>query len=326
MRSSGFQAMERYPIAIQAISVIIRYPDIQRNKLIIANGPLAGTGISSCGRLSIGEKSPLTGDIKESNAGGTTANHLAQWGIRGIVLEGVANATHILVIGDKVKLVKIPELFELTTSELSSLQEKYGSRASIICIGPAGDNKLSAAGIAVTDKGGMPCRYAGRGGLGAVMGSKRLKAVVILEPSANRIIISNRSLFREKAKELHKRIRNNPVTGKSFPEYGTLFALNLVQELGGLPTRNFREGRFEGAVNISSEALRDLIIKRGGKGKTAHSCMRGCVVQCSNIVPDEKGEVLVSPLEYETVGLMGSNLGIDSIDNISRFNKECNEV
>ena len=303
------------------------HPFSLKNKLIFARGPLAGTGVSSCGRLSVGGKSPLTGGIKESNAGGTAGSYLANWGIRGIIFEGGVSTPHILVIGNEIKLVKEPELFGLSTTETTQLcQEKYGKDCSIVCIGPAGDNKLSAAGVAVTDRDGRPGRYAGRGGLGGVMGSKGLKAIVIKKALKRKKTFYDEEAFKEARKKLHEAIRTHPVTGKEFPLFGTASIVNKVQGFGALPTFNFRKGQFEGAENLSGETLRDLILKRGGKGKTAHSCMAGCLVQCSNVFADEKGEIVVSPLEYETIGMMGSNLGISSLDDVAFFNSKCNEL
>ncbi len=304
------------------------HPLEKENKLIITNGPLAGTGVSSCGRLSIGGKSPLTEGIKESNAGGMAAGYLAKWGISGIIIEGKSSFLSTLLIGEGIRLIQSQELQGLKTSEVAATcKERYGKEVSVICIGPVGEYRMLAAGIAVTDAEGRPSRFAGRGGLGAVMGSKGLKAIVIQKPPSNRKVrIANEDLFKQTRKHFHEIVRKNPVTGQNFPEYGTASAVSIVQELGGLPTHNFKNGRFKDADKLSGESLRDLILQRGGKGKTTHSCMAGCIVRCSNVFPDQNGNFLVSPLEYETIAIMGANLGISSLDDIASFNSECNEL
>ena len=109
-------------------------------------------------------------------------------------------------------------------------------------------------------------------------------------------------------------------------DYGTASTVMLTQNLGGLPTRNFSEGRFDGAEALSGEALRDLILARGGVGTPTEACMAGCVIQCSNILPDAEGGLAVAPLEFETLGLCGSNLGLDSLDAIARINRLCNDL
>jgi aldehyde:ferredoxin oxidoreductase len=304
------------------------HPLAQENKLIITGGPLAGTGASSCGRLSIGAKSPLTGGIKEANAGGMAATYLAKWGIHGIIVEGEATALSTLIIGEDVELITSPELQGLRTGEIvRHYCEICGQKTSVICIGPVGEYRMLAAGIAVTDVEGRPSRFAARGGLGAVMGSKNLKAIAIRRPPRERKVdICNEDVYKQLKKKFHEILRKHPVTGESFPKFGTASVVSYVQELGGLPTKNFTKGRFEGAEMLSGEALRELILQRGGQGKTAHSCMAGCLVMCSNVFPDKSGQVLVSPLEYETIGIMGPNLGIGSLDDIAALNRECNEL
>jgi len=297
------------------------------NKLVIAPGLLGGTTLSSSGRISIGAKSPLTGGIKESNGGGNTAQKLAKMGFKAIIVEGLAENDKFLLVIEKTgaHLVPAGDCASLGTYKLvEKLRETYHGKAGIIAIGPAGEMSLAAAGITNTDKDGNPSRYCGRGGLGAVMGSKGLKAIILDDRNVDNVNYDNESEFKRLASELNKNLQDNNVV-KTYRKYGTPAILDLVQELGGLPTKNFSQGKFDRADKISGEAMYDTIIARGGKGKPSHSCMPGCLIGCSSIYPDSNGEVLVAPLEYETIGLMGSNLVIDDLDAIARMNYLCND-
>jgi len=299
------------------------------NKLVIACGLLAGTSVSSTGRISIGAKSPLTGGIKEANGGGNAANKMAKLGLRGIILEGISHQDdwYLLYINaNEYRLEKAIYLKGKGTFEKTKiLKEKYGSTIGLILIGPAGEKLLVSSGITNTDPEGMPTRYCARGGLGAVMGSKKILAIVLDDKNVPTLTPKNKEKFREKVKEYNSLIRKTPQTAEVFPKYGTSAVVDLVNALGALPTRNFSNGVFEGAPKINGEALYQTIIKRGGKGKLNHSCMTGCIIQCSNVFPDSKGNTMVSPLEYETIGMVGSNCGIDNLDTIANINHICND-
>ena len=113
---------------------------------------------------------------------------------------------------------------------------------------------------------------------------------------------------------------------KSYADYGTAGMAAMCNGFGGLPTRNFSAGQFEAVEAISGDALRDLLLRRGGESETTHACMAGCTIRCSNVFGGEDGKAIVSPLEYETIGLMGSNLGIADLDVIARLNWEANDL
>ena len=297
------------------------------NPLLLVTGPLAGFNLSSADRLSVGAKSPLTGGIKEANAGGTMARQLASRGYKALVIEGRAESgTYLLSIGEQARLLFRPDLAGKGPSQLAEqLQQEFGSDISLACVGPAGEMGFLSAGIAVTDTEGRPSRYAGRGGLGAVMGKKGLKAIVVEKGSGTKKI-ADEDTFRRLRKTWHELIVSNPVTGEDYPKYGTANMMKTVRWLGALPTRNFRQGDFAGADALSGEALRNLILARGGQGKTTHSCCVGCIVRCSNVFAGADGREVVSPLEYETIAMFGSNLEIDSLDWIARFNYICNDL
>lgn len=299
------------------------------NKLVMAPGILGGTTLSSSGRLSIGAKSPLTGGIKESNAGGVNGQKLAKLGISALVIEGAAaDGPYLLFLSaEGGRLVPAADLKGMGNYALiAELARRYGGRAGIISIGPAGEMCLAGAAIANTDRDGVPSRFNGRGGLGAVMGSKGLKAVVIGDSGASKeIIIKDKETFGRVAKELHGDLLSNPVI-QGYTKYGTPGILTMLNELGALPTFNFREGSFDGANRIGGEAVYNLIQERGGEGNPSHACMNGCVIKCSNIFPGPDGKAIVSPLEFETLGLLGSNCGIADLDAIARLNWLCNDL
>jgi aldehyde:ferredoxin oxidoreductase len=186
--------------------------------------------------------------------------------------------------------------------------------------------KLRAAGIQNIDLDKSPSRIAARGGMGAVMGSKGIKAIVIDTDSGQQPSIFNEKAFKDARKRFTTALINHPQT-TSYADYGTAAMANMCNGFGGLPTRNFSEGTFEHVEKIGGEQLRSTLLERGGVAKTTHACMAGCAIRCSNVYSDKSGsQVVVAPVEYETIGLMGSNLGIDSLDVIAQMNREANDL
>jgi len=300
------------------------------NKLVFAPGVLTGTVAPSSGRTSVGAKSPLTGGIKESNAGGVPGQKLAKLGIQALVIEG-APSDHawsvIEIDAGGVRIVSGKDYAGLGCYELNQrLAEKYGN-VGIIAIGPAGEMRLSGAGISMNDMENGPGRYAGRGGLGAVMGSKGVKAIVVDDADAPGVTYADEAAFRAAATRFAKDVLlKHPVTSEALPTYGTAVLINIINEAGGLPTRNFRRGRFEGAEKVSGEMIAEMVKKRGGKGKTGHPCHPGCVIRCSNVYPDENGDEIVACLEYESDWALGPNCGIDDLDAVARLVRACNDL
>jgi aldehyde:ferredoxin oxidoreductase len=298
----------------------------RENKLIFANGLLTGTNVSSASRIAIGAKSPLTGGIKESNGGGITAMWLASLGIKALVVEDIPEEDewyYIRINKDNCSLEPAGEYKGMGTFEFcEKMLDKYPDCA-VTCIGQAGERLYNIAGIATMDKEKKPNRYSGRGGLGAVMGSKKLKGIVVEEKGT--VEIKNKEKYNEILKEYSEVVLNAP-TSVSYKTLGTAATVRTTNDLTGLPVTNFKGAKFEHAEEISGESLHRLIKERGGEGKTAHACMPGCIIQCSNVVPDEEGKTIVSPLEYETIGLMGSNLGIGDLDTIAKLNVVCNDL
>jgi len=297
------------------------------NKLVFVTGLLSGTGAPNAGRMSLGAKSPLTGTAKESNVGGTMGTKLGRLGIRGIIVEGLPQkvASYVIkVTGKGLTVEEMPELKGLDIYDtVAKLQEKFGMKVAIGCIGTAGENKMASACVGFTDMEGAPTRQAGRGGLGAVMGSKGIKAIVADDSGTKMVAFADEVAFRAGAKKLANALLTHPVTSQALPAYGTDVLVNILSEAGGLPTRNFSTGRFEGANNIGGETLAATIAERGGK--VGHSCSPGCIIRCSQIYKDKKGEVLTGGFEYETCWAFGAGLGIDNLDDIALMNRLCDD-
>ena len=301
------------------------------NPLVFAAGALAGWGISDAGRLSVGAKSPLTGGIKESNTGGDVGDRLANLGYRGLIVTGALPSDvppMVLVIdggdADPVRFVSAPDYRGLWLEATAErLKADFGDGYTYLAIGPAGEMLMPSAAICAGDVRGGPYRFAARGGLGAVMGSKGVKALLIRK--TKNTTRPRTAEFRTAVTTFHKVLASNPRI-EVLRKYGTASTVMLVQSLGGLPTNNFSQGTFPEAERLSGEALYELITARGGEGTPTESCMATCVIQCSNIYPDAAGRRLVAPMEYETLGMCGSNLGIGDPDAVARINRLCNEL
>jgi len=300
-----------------------------KNKLIFAPGLLGGTSLSSSGRLSVGGKSPLTGGVKEANCGGSGGSDLARLGIKALVVEGrpVAGKLYQLVLSDsKAELLPADEWRGLGTLETAAkARERWGSDCTVISIGQAGEFLMGAAGVACTGAGEQDCRVAARGGLGALMGSKGLKAIVLDAAAAEALPLADPELFRASARRFANELIESPKTGRkgAMHTYGTSAIVAAVNEMGAFPTRNFSAGSFEEAENLTGQRLREITLERGGKVGT--TCMAGCVIACCNLFVDEEGQPIVSTLQYETIGLLGSNLGLGSLDEVARLNRLCND-
>jgi aldehyde:ferredoxin oxidoreductase len=206
-----------------------------------------------------------------------------------------------------------------------SLLQQFGDKVAISLIGPGGEMKLAGAGIQNIDKDKRPSRINARGGLGAVMGSKKLKAIVFDKANCEKLPIADKKLFVAAQRTFNRELMAHPQT-QSYSEYGTAAMVGMCNAFGAIPTRNFSDGQFEAAEKISGEFMREQMLRRGAASETTHACMAGCTIRCSNIYGGEDGDEIVSPVEFETIGLMGSNLGIDSLDVIARLNWEVNDL
>lgn len=303
------------------------HPLSQNNKLIFAPGLLAGTAAPNSGRLSVGAKSPLTGGIKEANVGGTAGHMLGRMGIKAIIIEGQPKNEDRYVVKVDKKGVEIVPSRELAGcgnyATVAELQKKFGQKAGIFCIGPAGEMKLAAASVAMTDPDGRPSRHAARGGLGAVMGSKGIKAIVIDGSGAKLRQAKKKTRFQEVCRAFTREIMGHKATGL-FSKYGTVGGLAYLSKIGALPTRNFSSGSFEGDTQIGGKGVAELNATRGGS--FGHVCMPGCVVRCSNVMHDKDGKFLTAGFEYESSAMLGANLGIDDLDTVMNLEKMCDDL
>lgn len=293
------------------------------NKLVIAPGLLSGTAGAMTGRLSIGTKSPLTGGIKEANSGGQAAQVLARLGYAAIVIEGKPGDDtlyKVFINKDGVRITPDNSLKKLPNYDLvERMKEEFGNKIACISIGPAGEMKMSAASIAVTDMELRPTRHAGRGGVGAVMGAKGIKVIVLDDDGMGMRTAADPEKFKEANKRFVDGLRKHPVTGQGLPAYGTNVLTNILNEAGGYPTYNFKQGRFEGAHQISGETQAETENQRGGAGSATHGCHRGCVIRCSGTYYDKDGHYLTKQPEYETVWAHGGNCGICDLDAIAKL-------
>jgi aldehyde:ferredoxin oxidoreductase len=311
----------------------LAHPLGPNNKVILSPGIVTGTPSPTSARISVGGKSPLTGTIKETNAGTGWGQQVARLGIKGIVVEGLPKDKGkfwgLHVTKDGATFFPADEYVGKGLYEVfPKLFERFGKKADIMAIGVAGEYCMAMAGVCFNDQEGRSARYAGRGGMGAVLGSKGLKFIVVDATGTPAVIpIANQALFDQGRKKLTEALNTHDITKPkgALNSYGTAVLINIMNEAGGLPTRNFREGRFEGAAKIAGEAIFEGNKQRLGKELYNHACSPGCIIQCSNVWYDAKGKEHVSCQEYESVWAFGANCGIDSLDATGELIRLCND-
>jgi aldehyde:ferredoxin oxidoreductase len=282
------------------------------NLLIFATGPLNGSGAALSGRYEIVTRSPLTGTALSSNSGGRFAVDLKQTGYDMVIFRGAAESPCVLWIDDgEVEFRDAGHLWGLDTHQTTErLLAETHARAGVACIGPAGERGVLLANV-INDRD----RAAGRGGAGCVMGAKRLKALVV--HGSQRTPIADPEGFDAAKEEARTAIGEAPVTKNALREFGTAVLIHLINEYGGLPTRNFQEGYFPDADSVSGETLKETIFERGVACAT-------CFVACGRATRTARrsGE---GP-EYETVWALGPMCGIRDLDAIAEANYNCNEM
>lgn len=297
------------------------------NKLVFAPGLLTGTPAAQSGRLSAGAKSPLTGTIKESNAGGTAAQQLARMDIKAIIIEGVPAEDkwyRLHVTLDGVSFEPADNLAgKQNFAVIDEMINAFGPKIGVLSIGVPGELRMAAANISVKDPD-QKIRSHGRGGLGAVMGSKKIKCITIDDTGAGKVPIADPDKFRAAAKIFAKSLLDHPVSGEGLPIYGTNILINILNEAGGLPTKNFRYGQCDHHEKISGETMHETIVSRGGKHK--HGCHAGCIIQCSQVYVDGTGAYITSGFEYETIWGLGANAMIEDLDNIARCDNLMDDI
>lgn len=201
---------------------------------------------------------------------------------------------------------------------------RYGEKNGILLIGPAGEQQLASASVQSTDVDKRPCRAAGRGGMGAVMGAKGLKAIVVSEEGAAADASAGSDEFKNAAKAVAQAISKNPFTGEMLRAVGTAGLVSAVNGLGAFPSLNATQGQLEDHEKISGETLAATVAERGGR--TGHKGCTGCIIHCSNEYMDVDGEYVTASLEYETLWSMGGMPGITDLDAVARLDYLCDDI
>jgi aldehyde:ferredoxin oxidoreductase len=308
------------------------------NKVVFSPGIVTGTPAPTSARISVGGKSPLTGGIKETNAGSSWGADLADLRVKALVIEGQpaknGNFWGLLLSFDKIANQPTVEFFDATeytarplTEVFPKIYQRFGNKVSISGCGMVGERGYSNAGIVFNDQERRATRYAGRGGLGSVLASKGVKFIILNRTNAPGVEIANKALFDEGKKKMIDALQTHAITKPkgALNSYGTAVLINILNEAGGLPTRNFSTGRFEGAAKIAGEAIFDGVKTRLGKELYNHACSPGCIIQCSNTWYKEDGSEHASCVEYESAWALGADCGIDSLDDIAEMIRLCNE-
>jgi aldehyde:ferredoxin oxidoreductase len=246
---------------------------------------------------------------------------LARLGYAAIVIEGEAPKNALIKVfinADGVKISDASAFKGLKNYDLAEkIKAEHGAKVAMVSIGPAGEMKMGAASIAVTDREFRPARHAGRGGVGAVMGAKGVKLIVIDDAGMKMRKPKNPEKFKAANKAFNEGLRRHAVTGEGLPAYGTNVLTNVINEAGAYPTYNFKEGQYENAGKISGETFAEIETQRGGN--PTHGCHVGCAIRCSGIYVDKDGNYITKQPEYETVWAHGGNCGICDPDAIARL-------
>ncbi len=296
------------------------------NVLVMAPGVISGTAAPTSGRISIGGKSPLTGGIKEANAGGNPGQDLMKLGYRAVIVKGQpqdSEKRYALDVTDSgVEVVDASaHKGKWNYALIDDLAKTYSQTTSFISIGPAGEMMLTGASVACTDqeKERHPARHAARGGLGAVMGSKGLKYVAI-DPGKARV---RQPAERKEFAQLCKKYTKDYLAGPQMFKTGTSTVVPVANMLNTFPYKNRVEGQSPDAETLDGKNIIASFEERGGG---MHNCMTGCVVSCSNVVHDKEGNYKTSALEFETITMLGSNCGIASWEDVADLDRLCDEV
>ena len=300
------------------------------NPLIFSAGPFAGTSFSNANRTSVGCKSPLTGGVKEANGGGTFSYGLGQLNLAGLTLHGRSPAWVVLHLRRDGSIGFDDASEWLGLGNMAAAEElfgRYGKRIALALCGPVGEYEGLLAGIAFSDNDGRPSRMAARGGVGAVMGNKRVKAIVVDLDRMPDLVEPKKTVGN--IRDYAGMLRKNPVVMKFYNPVGTMGMADYQNRVGGLPVRNFSAGQLIDTdtgetFRMGGSFITEQNSERGGKN--THACMPGCVIQCSNVYVDEHGNEVVSPVEYETLGLLGTNCGLENPDHLAALNFIANDL
>jgi aldehyde:ferredoxin oxidoreductase len=299
------------------------------NKLVFSPGMVTGSAAPTSGRISVGTKSPLTGGIKEANAGTNFAQKLGRLRIAAIIIEGQHKGDYKLlkITNNEVKFMDANKWSNKGLYGVyKELYKEFGDKCGICGVGIASEILGAGTGVCFNDPEGLPSRYAGRGGVGAVMASKGLKFIIVDDTGAPGVEIANDEVFKQGIKKLRDALTTHDVTkpGGALNSYGTSVLVNIINEAGGLPQRNFSSGQDDRSEKVSGEAKAAEIKKRGGV--RPHFCSPGCIIQCSEVWTKPGGKDPVGVLEYESVWALGPNCGIYNLDDVGELNRACNDL
>lgn len=281
------------------------------NVLIFATGPLTASGAQTSNRFSVTTKSPLTGTILDANSGGWWGMQVKRTGYDALIVRGKASHPVMLEISrEGVEILDAGFLWGKTVFETTAALQQDNNKRNVLCIGPAGENLVLFS--AIMNDG---TRSLARGGPGAVMGSKNLKAIVVSGNEKNQP--HDRDLFRFMLYETGKLIKASPLTSQALPEFGTAVVMNVMNEIGALPTRNFQQSQFEGAEQISGEQMTDTILVRN---QACWACPIACTRVTKTATTEGEGP------EFESTWAFGAQCGIDDLEAIAEANYLCNDL
>jgi len=287
------------------------------NKLIFSVGPLTATSSPTSGRMSVSTKSPLTGTILDANTGGSWGPRLKGAGFDALVVEGIAEEPSILVLDEDDAGLQNGEAYwgKGVHGTTESLAKYEGGNYKVACIGPAGENRVLMASI-MFDKTGNGGRggVAARGGIGAVMGSKRLKAILVR--GSKKVDVADPESLKFFVAETRKKLKESPITSRALPEFGTDVLMNVINAHGMLPVRNFQEGFSEYADQVSGETLTEKILRK-------RSACFGCPIGCGRKTATSRASG--DGPEYETTFALGPECGVFDISSVAEANYLCND-
>lgn len=282
------------------------------NALIFTTGPITASSSQTSNRFNVSSKSPLTNTILHANSGGWWGMQFKRTGYDALIVRGKAEKPVLIEITPEGVQIKDAEhLWGKGVFETTEALGQNNNKRNVLCIGPAGENQVRIAAI-MNDKE----RALARGGGGAVMGSKNLKAIVVEGKERNRP--DDQDQFKFMLYETGKLLKASPLTSQALPEFGTAVVMNVVNEIGALPTRNFQQSQFEGADKISGEAITDDILVKN------QACW-ACPISCTRISKTASGKEGEGP-EFESAWAFGAHCGIDDLDAITEANFLCNDL
>lgn len=284
------------------------------NIMIFTTGPFGGTNVPTNGRFSLVTKSPLTQGIFYSNSGGFFGVFMKKCGYDGIIIQGKANEPKYLVIeeGKDLQLKNASDIWGLETEEtMEKLKEIEGKNIHALLIGPAGENMVNIASVMNDAE-----RAFGRGGVGAILGSKNVKAIIV-KGGRKKVEVDDFDLLKKYVKMALDKIKIVPITRSALPKFGTSALVNVINTLGMFPINNFQQGHDPRASEVSGEKIREKLLQKD------EGCF-ACPIRCGRMT--KAGNMEGKGPEYESVWALGPNLGIYDLVTVAQANYLCNKL